>query len=170
MRIYEHKITRTLFLSFLLIFIDQISKYIIRAQGGFYICNTGLAFGLKLTHLVVIIIIIAFILSIISAGNNKSQITNIKQISNSNNQNPKRFAICDFGDCNLFGIWCLKFGILLIIAGGLSNITDRIIHGCVTDFIDLKFWPVFNLADIYITIGAIIIIKHIAYNMEHKIK
>ncbi|EKE21105.1 MAG: hypothetical protein ACD_7C00351G0001, partial [uncultured bacterium] len=35
---------------------------------------------------------------------------------------------------------------------------DRYNYGCVIDFIDLKFFPVFNLADIFITIGAIIII------------
>ncbi len=56
--------------------------------------------------------------------------------------------------------------IILILAGAISNIIDRIFFGCVIDFIDLKFWPVFNLADIYITIGAIMIIinkaKHTA--------
>jgi signal peptidase II len=48
------------------------------------------------------------------------------------------------------------------LTGATSNLADRLIHGCVIDFIDLKFWPVFNLADIYITIGvAVLIIKFI---------
>jgi lipoprotein signal peptidase len=47
---------------------------------------------------------------------------------------------------------------ILILSGAVSNILDRIYHGCVFDYIDLRFWPVFNLADIYITIGAIIIL------------
>ncbi len=41
----------------------------------------------------------------------------------------------------------------LIISGGFSNILDRLIRGAVVDFIDLKVWPVFNLADIFICLG-----------------
>lgn len=48
--------------------------------------------------------------------------------------------------------------LLLILSGALSNIIDRLYFGCVIDFIDLKFWPVFNIADIYITIGAAVIL------------
>jgi len=49
------------------------------------------------------------------------------------------------------------FPLILILSGGISNLFDRLYFGCVIDFINLKFWPVFNLADIYITIGSIII-------------
>lgn len=45
--------------------------------------------------------------------------------------------------------------ILLIVAGIISNLIDRIFRGFVIDFIDLKFWPVFNLADSCIVIGVI---------------
>jgi len=48
-----------------------------------------------------------------------------------------------------------KIALIFILAGGLSNMLDRALYGCVVDFIDLKIWPVFNLADIYITIGVI---------------
>lgn len=48
--------------------------------------------------------------------------------------------------------------LMLIFSGALSNIIDRLYFGCVIDFIDLKFWPVFNLADVYITIGGIMLI------------
>jgi len=41
----------------------------------------------------------------------------------------------------------------LIIGGALGNIIDRICLGEVVDFIDLRFWPVFNLADTAIVIG-----------------
>jgi signal peptidase II len=43
--------------------------------------------------------------------------------------------------------------VILILAGLLGNLIDRIIHGFVVDFIDLKFWPVFNLSDSLIVIG-----------------
>jgi len=55
-----------------------------------------------------------------------------------------------------------KTALAFILFGAVSNLADRFIRGCVIDFIDLKFWPVFNLADIYITIGAaMLIIKFI---------
>jgi signal peptidase II len=41
----------------------------------------------------------------------------------------------------------------LIFAGAVSNLIDRARLGYVVDYIDLKVWPVFNLADSAITIG-----------------
>tara|TARA_B100002051_G_C16678627_1_gene608496 strand:+ start:425 stop:874 length:450 start_codon:yes stop_codon:yes gene_type:complete len=58
-----------------------------------------------------------------------------------------------------------KIGLFIIIGGALSNILDRLIHGYVIDFISLHYnkfyWPAFNLADIYITIGILMIIFNI---------
>ncbi|HTO24720.1 MAG TPA: signal peptidase II [Gaiellaceae bacterium] len=41
----------------------------------------------------------------------------------------------------------------LVIGGSLSNLLDRVRLGYVTDFIDLRWWPAFNLADSFIVIG-----------------
>ena len=41
----------------------------------------------------------------------------------------------------------------LVIGGSISNLLDRVRLGHVTDFIDLRFWPAFNLADSFIVIG-----------------
>ena len=49
---------------------------------------------------------------------------------------------------------------LLILAGLIGNLIDRISYGHVVDFINLKFWPIFNLADAMITIGAIITVAY----------
>lgn len=58
-----------------------------------------------------------------------------------------------------------KIGLFIIIGGALSNILDRLIHGYVIDFISIHYnkfyWPAFNLADIYITIGILMIIFNI---------
>jgi len=48
--------------------------------------------------------------------------------------------------------------LILVLAGAISNIIDRFYLGCVIDFIDLKIWPVFNFADISISIGAIMLV------------
>lgn len=54
-------------------------------------------------------------------------------------------------------------GMGLILGGALGNLTDRLIHGpfgsgAVVDFIQLPSWPIFNLADSSIVLGAIIIV------------
>ena len=55
-----------------------------------------------------------------------------------------------------------KWGLLFIITGAVSNLGDRIINDYVLDFIYMHYnnfyWPAFNFADIYITIGVLIII------------
>ena len=55
-----------------------------------------------------------------------------------------------------------KWGLLLIISGGISNIGDRLINNYVLDFIFLHYkqhyWPAFNFADIYISVGVLLII------------
>jgi signal peptidase II len=42
------------------------------------------------------------------------------------------------------------------LGGAASNLLDRFWRGTVVDFIDLGFWPVFNLADVAICVGALV--------------
>ena len=55
-----------------------------------------------------------------------------------------------------------KFGFLLIFSGALGNIFDRVFYGRVPDFIDLHYknfhWFTFNVADISICIGVVLLI------------
>ena len=46
----------------------------------------------------------------------------------------------------------------LLIGGSMSNLVDRIRLGHVTDFIDVRYWPAFNLADSFIVIGVAILL------------
>lgn len=46
----------------------------------------------------------------------------------------------------------------LLIGGSFANLIDRLRLGHVTDFIDLRFWPAFNLADTFIVVGVAILL------------
>ena len=49
----------------------------------------------------------------------------------------------------------LKLALSLILGGAIGNLIDRLRFGFVIDFLDLRVWPVFNLADSAITIAAL---------------
>ena len=94
--------------------------------------NTGIAFGLFKDQGIVFIIIpvIACILLIFNI------------FYYQNNKDLSRIYI---------------FGFALILGGAIGNLVDRIRFGYVIDFIDFHVWPVFNVADSAITVGAVII-------------
>ena len=130
---------------FALILIDQITKYLIRInfQEGetlpiisdifhlTYVRNRGAAFSIfeNIEIVTILIPIVIIILTIAFLIYYKNKISKVMLIS-----------------------------ISLIISGGLSNLIDRVIFGYVTDMIDFRFFPVFNIADIAVTIGCILII------------
>ena len=95
--------------------------------------NTGIAFGLFKNHGMVYIIIpiIAVILLV--------------------------YNICyyKYNEEKLSRLYIFAFS--SILGGAIGNLIDRIYFGYVIDFIDFRIWPVFNIADSAITIGAIII-------------
>jgi signal peptidase II len=49
-------------------------------------------------------------------------------------------------------------GFAMIIAGGLGNLVDRLVRGYVIDFIHLRHWPVFNVADMAVVAGAALLL------------
>lgn len=55
-----------------------------------------------------------------------------------------------------------RAGFALVVGGAVGNIIDRLRQGAVTDFLDLYWrgwhWPTFNVADIAITLGAVLIL------------
>ncbi|MEW5933222.1 MAG: signal peptidase II [Bacillota bacterium] len=50
----------------------------------------------------------------------------------------------------------------LVVGGALGNLADRVRYGLVTDFLDFRVWPVFNLADAFIVAGAGLLILSVA--------
>jgi len=65
-----------------------------------------------------------------------------------------------------------KWALIMIIAGGISNIFDRMINGYVIDFVYLHYknmyWPAFNFADIYISIGILIFLYKVLKDMHKR--
>lgn len=56
--------------------------------------------------------------------------------------------------------------LLMIFSGGVGNLIDRIIHGYVVDFINFSFmnFAVFNIADIFVTMGFVLFACSFTYN------
>ena len=60
-----------------------------------------------------------------------------------------------------FERWCM----VAVFAGGLGNMIDRLRLGYVVDMIELEFmeFPVFNVADCFITCGCILLMLHLIF-------
>jgi signal peptidase II len=106
--------------------------------------NTGMAFGLFRDHGIVFIIIPVIAIALL--------VYNIYYYRE--NEHLSRSYI---------------FAFSMILGGAIGNLIDRISIGHVIDFLDFRVWPVFNIADSAITIGAVIIlIKCIPLSVKEK--
>ena len=61
------------------------------------------------------------------------------------------------------GMWV---AVGLLAGGALGNLADRVRVGEVTDFVDLLSWPPFNLADVAITLGVVVLALIYVYEAE----
>ena len=61
----------------------------------------------------------------------------------------------------------LQVSIALMLGGAIGNLIDRLFLGYVIDFIDIVFWPAFNIADSAISIGAVLLIIHLLIKEKH---
>jgi signal peptidase II len=69
-------------------------------------------------------------------------------------------------------------GLALLLGGATGNVADRILHGAVTDFLEVYLhflpwqtfnpWPAFNVADSAITIGAILILLDVLFGRRRE--
>ena len=138
------------------VFVDQVSKYFIIEYFNIYpellindflyeinqyisiviVWNKGFAFGLFQNNIFSVNIIYIFLIGSVI----------LVLIIYANKLNQKYYFL-------IFG---------LIIGGALGNLIDRILYGAVVDFIDLHYmnlhWYVFNIADICISIGCILLV------------
>lgn len=59
-----------------------------------------------------------------------------------------------------------RTALALIAAGAAGNLIDRVILGGVTDFLDLGWWPVFNVADMALDIGVALLVWWVLFGHE----
>ena len=66
----------------------------------------------------------------------------------------------------------LKIAIAMIIGGGIGNMIDRVLLGYVTDFLDFRLidFPIFNVADCFVTVGAFTVIGFLIADTVREIK
>ena len=69
------------------------------------------------------------------------------------------------------GTALMRAALALIAGGAAGNLLDRVVHGGVTDFVELHagsfVWPAFNVADAAITIGALLILGELFLGEQH---
>lgn len=133
--------------------VDQVSKYLVSdffsrtpesiplIQGIFhltYVKNTGIAFGMFRDHPYALLAVIITSLLFITIYAIKTH------------------------EGRLY--FYLSYG--FILGGAFGNIIDRIRLGFVVDFLDFRIWPVFNLADTFISIGVGLIILEMFFSKK----
>lgn len=128
--------------------LDQVSKFLIRANmspgqsipedGLFritYVTNTGGVFGILSNQAFLILL------------------TTVIGIA----------AILLYSRYPIFNRILVRIALGLLLGGALGNLIDRLSLGWVVDFIDLGFWPVFNLADSAIVLGVILLLYYFIF-------
>ena len=65
--------------------------------------------------------------------------------------------------CREFSSKLMKAAAMLVAAGGVGNLYDRIVYGYVTDFFRFLFmeFPIFNVADCFVTVGAALVVLYV---------
>ena len=64
----------------------------------------------------------------------------------------------------------LAISLTMQLGGAIGNLIDRIAYGYVVDFVDFRFWPVFNVADSSITIGFVALAVALLFGKDSKDK
>lgn len=72
-------------------------------------------------------------------------------------------AIAVYLFCNKENSILLSLSLSMILGGGIGNMIDRVCLGYVVDFINFKIinFPIFNIADTFVTIGAALLISYL---------
>ncbi len=60
-----------------------------------------------------------------------------------------------------------RTALAMVAAGTCGNLIDRVVFGAVTDFLDLGWFPVFNVADIFLDVGVALLVWWLLFSPEH---
>lgn len=137
----------------LILSLDQISKYLIVKKlflhqsipvikGIFHLTlvyNRGAAFGILKNQIYLFVLVSVFSIFLVFSA----------------------LRGCGFKKPSIYSL-----SLACILAGALGNLIDRLVFGYVIDFIDFRVWPVFNIADSAITVGAFLLGWCILFNKE----
>lgn len=137
-----------LIVGFVVLVLDQMTKYLVRLfmfdssvivfENVFHLTfvkNTGALFGMFQNSNTIFIFITVVVIGFLVYLLKTSQDT-------------KMFYYCNIG---------------LLIGGAVGNLVDRIFFGYVIDFVDVRVWPVFNVADSAISVGIVLMITYLIY-------
>lgn len=126
----KNKIWKILGLALAFALIDQLSKLYISAKFSDIIAyNTGMAFSIQIPFFILVVFTIILLGGIVYfISKHSEKLTNKTQIA-----------------------------LALILGGGLGNLIDRMYLGHVIDFISIWIYPTFNIADVFISAGVIIL-------------
>ena len=61
----------------------------------------------------------------------------------------------------------VHWALALVSGGAIGNLIDRVLTGAVTDFFDLGWFPVFNVADIALDVGVVVLVVLLLFKGEH---
>lgn len=133
----------------LLIIIDQISKWMIQSKFLInesmpiiknifhltYVQNFGAAFGILKHQKIFFVVMTIFVIGGIVIFLKKQK--------------------------NLHKL--VPYSLSLIVGGAIGNLIDRVRLGYVVDYFDFRIWPIFNIADISIVIGAVLLSYYLIF-------
>ncbi len=135
---------------------DQLSKYLVNQHlelhetkiilGNLlylrYIKNPGIAFGISFLHPKIMIVVTILIIIL--------------------------FGYLFFRSSVIPNTQSARIAVILVLGGAVGNLIDRLRMGEVIDFIEMgiagHYWPVYNCADIFVTVGMCILIYHFAFD------
>jgi signal peptidase II len=137
------------FIIFLIVLTDQITKHVVQLQlkayesiplikGIFhltYVQNKGAAFGiLQQQKILFIVITVAVVVGIFWFVHIQKSMHHM-----------------------------VRYSLSMIVGGAIGNLIDRIRLGYVIDFFDFRIWPIFNIADISIVVGALLLFYYFIF-------
>ena len=143
----------------LVVIVDQLTKTWVRsyAEGSTFFStglfrfvhysNPGAAFGILQDYSFVLTVITTFVIVLILI-----------------------MVLFYWRRLSIFDSLLSRVGLSLYLGGAIGNLTDRMRFGSVTDFIDFRFWPAFNVADASMSVGVILFVYSLLMSKSVKLQ